>query len=43
MASVNLLNLELTGEAVHQQKKNALNASQETFYICNVKAPKAKR
>ena len=43
MANVNELNLDLTGEAAHQQKINALNASKETFCICNVKAPKAKR
>ena len=42
MASVNELNLDLTGEAAHQQKINALTASKETFCICNVKATKAK-
>ena len=43
MASVNELNLGLTGEAAHQQKISALNASEETFYICNVKAPNTKK
>ena len=43
MASVNELNLDWIGEAAHQQKINALNASKETFYICNVKAQKAKK
>ena len=43
MANVNELNLDLSGEAAHRQKINALNASKETFYRCNVKAPKAKK
>ena len=43
MASVNELNLDLTGEAAHWQKINALSASKEIFYICNVKAPNAKK
>ena len=43
MANVNELNLDLTSEAAHQQKINALNASKETFYICHVKAPKGKK
>ena len=43
MANVNELKLDLTSEAAHQQKINALNASKKTFYICNVKAPKAKK
>ena len=42
MANVNELNLDLTGKAAHRQKINALNASKETFHICNVKVPKAK-
>ena len=43
MANVNELNLNLTGEAAHQKKINALNASKETIYICNVNTPKAKK
>ena len=43
MANVNELNLDLTSEASHWQKIHTLNASKETFYICNVKAPKAKK
>ena len=42
-ATVYELNLDLTGEASHQQKINTLNASKETFYICNVNAPKAEK
>ena len=43
IANVNELNLDLTGEATYWQKINALHTSKETFYICNVKAPKAKK
>ena len=43
MANVNELNLDLTSDPAHWQKTHALNASKETFYICNVKAPKANK